>query len=137
MQIAHPEVRKIISETQNQIRRLTGNDSIYVTLQGHSKKFIEFDKLVEHICFVTGVSFKEAVKANRQTKPRRTRQLIAFYAYDCCSMTLESLGEKLGGQDHTTIIHSIRRIKDLLESSDPEICTYVTRVNMLLSAIPE
>lgn len=133
MTIAHPEVKKIINEAQGQIRQLTGNDTLYLIVESHIGLYVEFEQLVDYVCHITGIPYSEVIKPTRETKVRRTRQLIAFYGYDCCRLTLKSLGDKLGGQDHSTVMHSRRKIKDLIETSDPEVCNYVTRINSLLA----
>lgn len=132
MTVIHPEVKKIIREAQGQIRQLTGNNTLYLIVENHSGIYIEFDQLVDTVCHVTGVSYEQVMLAGREIKIRRTRQLIAFYGYDCCRMTLKALGDKLGGQDHSTIMHSRRKIKELIETSDPQVCGYVSRINEMI-----
>lgn len=132
MTLTHPTIKKIISDAQLQIRELTGNNSIILLTTCLDDVSAEFNELVEIICSVTGVDFDTATQKCRNMKERRTRQLIAYYAYSCCNMTNKLIGEKLGGKHHTTILSARAKIQDLIESNDAEVCRYVKRVNELL-----
>lgn len=48
------------------------------------------------------------------------RQSLAYLAKKHTSMTLNEIGNKIK-KDHTTVIHSVNRIQDLMDTNDPYI----------------
>lgn len=136
MPLAHPEVRKVINEAQTSVRILTGNDSIVLVPQCHDGRLLEFGHLCQLVCSVTGVDYKDAIKKDRSTKQRRTRQLIAYFAYRYCGMTYKNIGEMLGGRHHTTMMSSCDIIRDMLLTNDPVVCGYVNEINSRINSVP-
>jgi chromosomal replication initiator protein len=63
----------------------------------------------------------EALKSkSRKREKVFARQMCIYFMKKFTRMSLSSIGQKLGGRDHTTAIHSIKAINDLIDS-DPEI----------------
>jgi len=60
-----------------------------------------------------------------QVRPRQ----IAMYAIRqlCLHMSLPHIGRLLGGRDHTTILHGVKKIEDLMHA-DPRIARAVDEV---------
>jgi chromosomal replication initiation ATPase DnaA len=52
------------------------------------------------------------VGAGREREMVRVRQYICYFAYLTTPASLSSIGKALGGRDHSTVIHSIRKIED-------------------------
>ena len=46
------------------------------------------------------------------------RQICAFLMCDIMNIPLVSIGEAMGGRDHTTIIHSREKVNNLLKVND-------------------
>jgi chromosomal replication initiation ATPase DnaA len=134
MNLKHPTIKKIISDAELQIRELTGDKTVSLSASCRHKASIDFKQLIETVCSVTNVPFNEAIKKNRTTRQRRTRQLISYYAYGCCNITNKYIGEELGGRHHTTILAARKKIQDLIDTNDSEVCSYVNKINELLNA---
>lgn len=50
--------------------------------------------------------------AGRVREYVRIRQMICYFAYKTTPNSLKSIGNVLGGRDHSTVIHSIQKIED-------------------------
>lgn len=61
----------------------------------------------------------------------RPRQLIMYILREDFAVSYPSIGQKLGGRDHTTVIHSCEKIKKELETDD-ELVEEVAQLRSLL-----
>lgn len=61
------------------------------------------------------ISVKDMVSKSRVKSIARPRQLAIYLAKQLTNDSLPMIGRAFGGRDHTTIIHAIKRIEDLLQ----------------------
>ncbi len=73
-------------------------------------------------------SIYEKTRRKEVVKPR---QLIMYILREDFQVSYPAIGQKLGGRDHTTVIHSCEKIKHELEK-DKELEDEVTQIRMLL-----
>jgi len=79
----------------------------------------EFNSDFELIaCNVTGSIIEDVKSKNRKIEVVSARRLIYSYLKKHTKLTLWAIGKMYGGQDHTTVIHSIRKHDLLLETRD-------------------
>lgn len=92
------------------------------------------DAVVNIVCRYIGVEKEKLPFKSRRTELVYARQLISYLLYDKVGYSLVEIGELFGGQDHTTVIHSRDRIKDLMSVKSD----YVKRdVEMITAQIEE
>lgn len=56
---------------------------------------------------------------NSETRRReivQVRQIAMFFAKGETGKSLESIGNKIGGKDHGTVLHAIKTVKNLIET---------------------
>ncbi|WP_316978014.1 helix-turn-helix domain-containing protein [Shumkonia mesophila] len=75
---------------------------------------------------VFGVPVMEMTTARRALAVTRPRQVAMFLARELTPRSLPEIGRAFGGRDHTTVMHAIARIGDLV-SSDPDLAANVAR----------
>lgn len=77
-------------------------------------KYLQPDKIIHDICSHFEVSVGRIIGNNRNAKYVMVRQLICDMLYSdlFLGMSLNSIGKLLGGRDHSTVLHSIRQIKN-------------------------
>lgn len=121
MTLAHPSVKLMINRWQNRLRTITGDESINLSAISLNEKGVELDDLINIICKLTGFTLAELKRKDRHRPKVIARQLIFFYAYKLRLSTLEAIGEKIGGRDHTTVIHARETIENLIAAKDPTI----------------
>ena len=81
-------------------------------------------KVAEH--FNVKISAKHSARTSRTVA--RPRQIAMFLSKNLTTRSLPEIGRKFGGRDHTTVIHAIKKIQELVKndsslSEDIEILT--------------
>lgn len=106
------------------------------TTESERNKMIE--KIIETVTRYFDIEFKQLCKKNRKREIVMTRQLIYYFIRDRIknAISLTTMGKLFGGlnQDHTTVIHSIHTINDLI-FSDSEVKREIEEINLKLDDI--
>ena len=79
--------------------------------------------IVSYISLIKQLSISQLKEKNRKREIVYARQLCMFFIKEKTSMYLTGIG-KLFGKDHTTVIHAVQTIKDLVYS-DPRVRTEI------------
>lgn len=137
MTIHHPKVKKILRQCERKIMKLTGKGPISIFILNSHPATIPYEDIEKIVCDVTGVNRNLAIQDCRKTEYRITRQLICFYARTHTSLCFRLIGEKVKNYHHTTVIHSVERIKDLIQTDDPYVCRYVKEINSRIAQLKE
>jgi len=87
------------------------------------KKIINMDTIKEKVCNYFKIS-EEDIRSNKRIKNILIpRQIAMFLSRELTNDSLNSIASKFGGRDHTTVLHSCKKIKLLYNSDD-----YIKRV---------
>lgn len=136
LHITHPEVRKVIERCEKEVRQLTGNPTVAISFVD-CMTLLTFDEIADVVLKVTKMPIGKVISPSRQPDLVASRQLISFFARRLTKMSLEDIGSKLGGRDHTTVIAGIKRITALLDSGDRKMSDMVKKVNRRLKEVME
>jgi hypothetical protein len=79
------------------------------------------DLLLEIISEVSGIPKILILKKNRTRKYLVPRQIYTYLLRKVLKMTLKEIGDILNS-DHTTVIHSVKKVEILLEIEDEILC---------------
>lgn len=60
-----------------------------------------------------------AGRTNRKRQVVQIRQMYHYLMKRDTSLSLQQIGELTGGHDHTTVIHSNKKVKGFLDTKDP------------------
>ena len=98
-------------QIQNKINYLRTNGIIfdyYTKMKAEKilKKYISESLAIPHSCFTSSIRKKPYVLA---------RAVYAYSMYKFTDITLVEIGNQLGNRDHATVIHSIKKIEDMLQ----------------------
>ncbi|MEK7172839.1 MAG: chromosomal replication initiator protein DnaA [Patescibacteria group bacterium] len=125
------EVLIFISEsTKTNIRELEGNlnrvimasnlsntpinidvaKKIISTNQNDSKKFISVKKILKCVSEFYDIEEKEFLNRSRKKDVVKPRQIAMYLMREELKISFPSIGERFGGRDHTTAIHSCEKI---------------------------
>ena len=121
----------IAENVRGNIRELEGVLNMIVCrsqLKGKTTSFTDVRTLIKHYTKPSkGVSVEEVVRRiaryydipeksiyekTRKKEVVRPRQIIMYILREEFNISYPSIGEKLGGRDHTTVIHSCEKIKE-------------------------
>jgi chromosomal replication initiator protein len=73
---------------------------------------VSMDEVVRRIAQYYEVAEKSIYEKTRKKEVVKPRQIIMYILREEFSVSYPSIGEKLGGRDHTTVIHSCEKIKE-------------------------
>jgi chromosomal replication initiator protein len=105
-----------------------------VLLRGAStttKKAISIPEVVRTIASFYGVDEASIYEKTRRKEVVRPRQVIMFLLREDFKISFPTIGDKLGGRDHTTVIHSCEKIKGDL-SSDSTLSQELHQIRLML-----
>lgn len=95
------------------------------------RKTLAVSDVVEKIARYYDIDPSSIYEKTRRKEVVKPRQLIMYILREDFQVSYPAIGQKLGGRDHTTVIHSCEKIKQDLKNST-ELEEEVTQVRMLL-----
>lgn len=105
-----------------------------VLLRGAStttKKAVSIPEVVRIISSFYGVDEASIYEKTRRKEVVRPRQVIMFLLREDFKISFPTIGDKLGGRDHTTVIHSCEKIKGDL-SGDSVLSQELHQIRLML-----
>lgn len=81
------------------------------------KKTISFETIVKQISEYYNLDDRIIYEKTRRKEIVKARQMIMFILREDFNESYPSIGSKLGGKDHTTVIHSYEKIKQELQTN--------------------
>lgn len=76
------------------------------------------DKIITSVCSFYKISRENLLGKSKKKELVQPRQICAYLMCDIMNVPLVSIGEALGGRDHTTVIHSREKVTQLLKVND-------------------
>ena len=78
---------------------------------------VSVDEVVRRIASYYEIAEKSIYEKTRKKEVVKPRQIIMYILREEFNVSYPSIGEKLGGRDHTTVIHSCEKIKEEMKSN--------------------
>lgn len=100
--------QKVVAEIVPTLRRRVSLDAVLQTVSKHYE--VPEAKLIE-----AGRGTKEISKA---------RQVAMFLMRKCTPLSLQSIGSRFGGKDHSTVVHAIKTVEEDMEK-DPSFARLI------------
>ncbi len=82
-----------------------------------TKKSVTSQQLVDVVSAMFGIPINEIMGKSREKKIAFPRQIIMFLLREELKMSYPSIGEELGGRDHTTAMHAHEKIAKELDNN--------------------
>ena len=89
------------------------------------------DRIQRAVCEIFSVTPTDMVSKRRARIIARPRQVAMYLCKKLTKRSLPDIGRRFGGRDHTTVMHAVKRIKQLRED-DPSFNALVEAVETLL-----
>ena len=89
------------------------------------------DDVVEKVANFFNIEPASIYEKTRRKEVVKPRQLIMYILREDFAVSYPTIGQKLGGRDHTTVIHSCEKIKNELKNGG-ELEEEVTQIRALL-----
>lgn len=95
------------------------------------RKNLAITDVVEKVARYYDIDQSSIYEKTRRKEVVKPRQIIMYILREDFQVSYPAIGKKLGGRDHTTVIHSCEKIKTELKS-DNELEEEITQVRLLL-----
>ncbi|MGY6410909.1 MAG: chromosomal replication initiator protein DnaA [Alkalilacustris sp.] len=86
-------------------------------------------KVAEHY----NIRLSDMIGPKRVRTLARPRQVAMYLAKELTARSLPEIGRRFGGRDHTTIIHGVRKVEELV-AADPQLAEDLRLLRRLLSS---
>jgi len=96
-----------------------------------TEKLISVDKIQKIVCNHFKIKIFQIKSKNNSPKISFPRQVAMYIAKELTDTSLPEIGRKFGGKHHTTVLHSIRKIKKM-RNENPE---FNKEINSLINSI--
>lgn len=116
--------KKLIEEFKQKFQEKLGYTPIVLTKIKTGESYIPvmtLDELIECFDPFLPINFGKKLTLMSKCRKRELVELRMMFCYIARSMkyNLGVIGNKLGGRDHTTVIHGVNTFVNLIETSDP------------------
>jgi chromosomal replication initiator protein len=110
-------INLIVCQTETKNKILTLNEvKDLVKNSIKQKKLLSYKEVVKIIADFYKIEEETIYEKTRKKEVIKPRQIIMYILREDFSISYPSIGEKLGGRDHTTVIHSYEKIKREVKS---------------------
>lgn len=75
-------------------------------------------RIIDIVAEETGVERMQLLSGRRMADIVRPRQICFYLLKTCTTLSLPLIGRCMGGRDHTTVLHGVRKIASLIETDD-------------------
>ncbi|MEK7148498.1 MAG: chromosomal replication initiator protein DnaA [Patescibacteria group bacterium] len=102
----------IICQSQIKNRNLTLNEiKPFIKNTAKPKKLLSVKEIVKVVCDFYSIEESFVYEKTRRKEILKPRQIAMFILREDFNISYPTIGQKLGGRDHTTVMHSCEKIK--------------------------
>ena len=95
------------------------------------KKSVSVQDIVKTVCVYYNITESFIYNKTRRKDIIKPRQIIMYILREYYDMSYPLIGEKMGGRDHTTVIHSYEKIKKGLKD-DPTLMKEIEEIRSMI-----
>ena len=82
------------------------------------RRHLHADDVVDYVCDYYKIKPTQLKGPKRNASLVKPRQVAMFLLYTELKLTFVDIGNLLGGRDHTTVMHGVDKIKDLVDKKE-------------------
>ncbi len=125
-------INVIACQTQLKNRELSVNEVKNILKNSAKpKKTVMIKDVVKIVSDFYNIDEESIYNKTRRKEVVRPRQVIMYILREDFSVSFPSIGEKLGGRDHTTVIHSYEKIKEGIKT-DQVLTQEINQIRSML-----
>ncbi|MHB1117974.1 MAG: chromosomal replication initiator protein DnaA [Minisyncoccota bacterium] len=107
----------IICQSQLKNRHLTLNEiKPFIKNTAKPKKLLSVKEIVKVVCDFYNIEEDHLYEKTRRKEVLKPRQIAMFILREDFNISYPTIGQKLGGRDHTTVMHSCEKVKIDMQS---------------------
>ncbi len=99
-------------------------------LRAHDRR-VSIEDIQKHVAEHFNIKVSDMHSARRARAVARPRQVAMYLAKKMTTKSLPEIGRRFGGKDHTTVMHAVKRIDDLI-AGDTEFAKDIERLTRTL-----
>jgi len=108
-----------IEKINNLIDQYNKSDSkftlkLYVNIK--ERNYLNFDQIMQSVCSKTGITPEYLRMKSREPIVLLPRQMCHYIASKQTKKTLSAIGQHFGNKDHATVLNSIKKIQNYLDT---------------------
>ncbi|MGB0696248.1 MAG: chromosomal replication initiator protein DnaA [Rhodospirillaceae bacterium] len=92
----------------------TAQDVLQDLLRSHDRR-LTVEEIQKKVCEHFNIKFSEMASPRRTRSVARPRQVAMYLCKAMTSQSLPEIGRQFGGRDHTTVIHAVKKVDELIE----------------------
>ncbi len=123
--VAHADVAK------TEITLESTQDVLQDLLRSHDRR-ITIDEIQRKVAEHYNLRLPDMHSARRARNVARPRQVAMYLAKQLTARSLPEIGRKFGGRDHTTVMHAVRKVEELMDE-DAQIAQDVDVIRRALT----
>jgi chromosomal replication initiator protein len=110
---------RIVTQAQSKDAEITEELVSSVLSLNKDEKLNSFhpDEIIKNVCYFYKVKSTQLKSPKRDAFLVRPRQVAMFLLKKELGLTFVEIGNLLGGRDHTTIMHGVEKVENMLEKS--------------------
>lgn len=125
-------INLIVCQTETKNRVLSLNEiKDLVKNSIKQKKLLSYKEVVKIISDFYKIEEESIYEKTRKKEVIKPRQIIMYILREDFNISYPSIGEKLGGRDHTTVIHSCEKIKNDIKM-DPILTKEIQEIRSII-----
>ncbi|HYA81111.1 MAG TPA: chromosomal replication initiator protein DnaA [Methylocystis sp.] len=101
-------------------------------VQAHEPKRVKIEDIQRLVANHYSVSRNDILSARRTANVVRPRQIAMYLAKVLTPRSLPEIGRRFGGRDHTTVLHAVRKIEQLV-ATDRQVAEVIELLKRVLS----
>ncbi len=92
--------------------------NILASIVGAKKKVTSAKKIAESVSEFYNITLEDLIKQSRKKEYVKPRQIAMYLMRKELDSSFPSIGDFFGGRDHTTVMHAVDKIKNLMSQKD-------------------
>ncbi|MDR0640521.1 MAG: chromosomal replication initiator protein DnaA [Holosporales bacterium] len=93
-----------------------------------NERLVTIEVIQKKVCEYYGVKLSDLISSRRHKAVTTARQIAMYLCKNLTTKSLPDIGKSFGGKDHSTVIHSVKKVKERVETdrtfcADLEILT--------------
>jgi chromosomal replication initiator protein len=110
----------------------TAEAAIRDLVRTHDPKRVKIDDIQKLVASHFNVSRADILSSRRTANVVRPRQIAMYLAKTLTLRSLPEIGRRFGGRDHTTVLHAVRKIEELV-SKDHNLAEVIELLKRILN----
>ena len=100
-------------------------------LVSNTRKEITLDVIQQTVCDYFSMPVDQLKSKTRKREIVQARQIAMYFAKSKTKSSLSTIGARIGGKDHATVLHACKTVKNLLDT-DKRFKSFVTDIDKML-----